>query len=178
MRQAWKEMEDERYETLLQKFLKKGGSRNMLLNATDVEFKVVSDMKLEEGMYMHVFKETMNMDIRRRQKANPPKKRSSARSTNQSQNHVAGLKMESDEDTFMTSHGEDEIIEQVQSARRDHERPAEGSSHQFTGRWGPGVSMLGASMWDDRHTVNTTMPPLADPLMGHASTSGLQRREI
>ncbi|KAH8174500.1 hypothetical protein LIA77_05919 [Sarocladium implicatum] len=178
MRQAWKEMEDERYETLLQKFLKKGGSRNMLLNATDVEFKVVSDMKLEEGMYMHAFKESMDMDIRRRQKANPPKKRSSARSTGQSQHNVTGLKMESDEDTFMTSHGEDEIIDQVQNARRDQDRLGESGSQQFVGRWGPGVSMLGGPMWDDRHSVNTTMPPLADPLMGHPSSSSLQRREI
>ena len=114
-------MEDERYETLLHKFLKKGGSRNMLLNATDIEFKVVNDLKLEEGLYMPSFRELENMDIRRRQKANPPKKRSSGRSAAQTQQSVA-VKMEPDEDTTMSSPREDEIIKQVQEARPDYDR--------------------------------------------------------
>lgn len=180
LRAAWKEMEDERYETLLQKFHKKGGSRNMLLNATDIEVKVVNDLKLEEGMYMHAFKEHENMDVRRRQKANPPKKRSGGRTASQTQAMPALVKMEHDDDVLMGSQAEDEVIKQIQDSRRDDDRGDDGGSdggHQHAaGRWGPGVGMLGTPLWDNRQGVNNIMPPMSDHLLGHGGGPGVHRR--
>ena len=48
-----------------------GGSRNMRLNASDIEVKVVNDLKLEENMYMDSFRD---MDIRRRRKMSAKKR--------------------------------------------------------------------------------------------------------
>ncbi|KAL2211746.1 hypothetical protein CC79DRAFT_1364041 [Sarocladium strictum] len=181
LRAAWKELEDERYEMLLHRFLKKGGSRNMLLNATDIEFKVVQDLKLEEGLYMPSFQQGGEMNIRRRHKANPPKKRSSGRSTATPQQNTV-VKMEADGDTNMGSHDEDEILNQVQDARRDYDRFSDGGNsgnsgnvHQHSlGRWGPGVSMVPTTMWDNRPSVN--MSPMPEHLLGHSGGQGVHRR--
>ena len=55
-------MERERYQTLLDTFLEMGGSRNMRLNASDIEVKVVNDLKLEEHLYLESFRE---VEVRR-----------------------------------------------------------------------------------------------------------------
>lgn len=149
----------------------------MLLNATDIEFKVVQDLKLEEGLYMPYFREKMNMDIRRRQKANPPKKRNNARHAAQPQQSVM-VKMEP-EDTAMVAHAEDEIIKQIHEARQDYDKFSDsgnsGSSQQHnTGRWGPGVGMMGSTIWG-RQSVE--MPPMADQLLSHGGGQGIQRRQ-
>lgn len=149
----------------------------MLLNATDIEFKVVQDLKLEEGLYMPSLRETENMDVRRRHKVNPPKKRSSARSTAQTQEAMV-VKIEPDEDTAMGSHDEDEIIKQVQEARRDYDKFSDAgheiNGQHVAGRWGPGVGMMGSAIWDSRQSV--TMPPMTDQLLAHAGP-GVHRRQ-
>ncbi|KAJ6788458.1 hypothetical protein PWT90_11012 [Aphanocladium album] len=61
--QAWQNMERNRYKTLLEEFFKLGGSRNMLLNPSDIEVKAVVDLSLEEEIYVEGVNE---MEIRRR----------------------------------------------------------------------------------------------------------------
>lgn len=63
LRQAWLETERDRYKTILDKFHKLGGSKNMLLCPSDIEAQVVSGLKLEEGLYADQFDE---QPIRRR----------------------------------------------------------------------------------------------------------------
>lgn len=72
LRSAFVELEKNRYETLLEKFYELGGSRNMHLTAADVEVKVVTDLKLEEGMYMD---EHRDVAVRRRKKVSARKGR-------------------------------------------------------------------------------------------------------
>lgn len=79
---------------LLAKFYELGGSRNMQLNPGDVEVKVVTDLKLEEGLYMEDHNDT---SVRRRKKVNARK----------------GQRGSSFEETPSVS--EDQVIDQVQS---------------------------------------------------------------
>jgi hypothetical protein len=65
LREAWSKMEKERYQMLLDKFHELGGSRNMRLNSSDIEVKLVNDLKLEEGLYVESFGD---LGIRRRRK--------------------------------------------------------------------------------------------------------------
>ncbi|PHH78384.1 hypothetical protein CDD83_3981 [Cordyceps sp. RAO-2017] len=108
LREAWKQMERERYQTLLETFHDNGGSRNMRLNASDIEAKVVNDMKLEESLYMESYRD---LDIRRRRKV-PAKKR---------QNGPHDDVSAAADDMMVTnerpSHNEDEVISQIQNRR-------------------------------------------------------------
>jgi hypothetical protein len=65
LREAWAKMEKERYQMLLDKFHELGGSRNMRLNSSDIEVKLVNDLKLEEGLYVESFGD---LGVRRRRK--------------------------------------------------------------------------------------------------------------
>ncbi|EQL01084.1 hypothetical protein OCS_03206 [Ophiocordyceps sinensis CO18] len=108
LREAWKRMERDRYQTLLETFIEMGGSRNMRLNASDIEVKVVNDMKLEEHMYMENFRE---MEIRRRRKV-PAKKRQNG--------HHDDLTTAEDlmvSDPRVATHNDDDVINQVHNRR-------------------------------------------------------------
>ncbi|KAF1737255.1 hypothetical protein CRV24_002870 [Beauveria bassiana] len=61
--QAWMNVERSRYKFIMEEFYKLGGSRNMLLNPGDIEFKAVVDLGLEEELYVEGINE---MEIRRR----------------------------------------------------------------------------------------------------------------
>ncbi|RBQ81486.1 hypothetical protein FVER14953_20237 [Fusarium verticillioides] len=61
----WMRVEKDRYQMILDMFYEMGGSRNMRLNASDIEVKVVGDLKLEEGLYMESHGDA---NIRRRRK--------------------------------------------------------------------------------------------------------------
>ncbi|KAF4964089.1 hypothetical protein FSARC_7965 [Fusarium sarcochroum] len=72
LRDAWNRVEKSRYQMILDTFHEMGGSRNMLLSASDIEVKVVSDLKLEEGLYMESHGDA---NIRRRHKSVSTRKR-------------------------------------------------------------------------------------------------------
>lgn len=59
------QVERSRYKIMLEAFLEMGGSRNMLLSPSDIEIKVVNDLKLDEGVYVESFGDAY---VRRRQK--------------------------------------------------------------------------------------------------------------
>lgn len=106
------ELEKERYETLLEKFLDKGGSRNMQLNPGDIEVKVVNDLKLEEGFYMDDYSD---LGVRRRRKLNS-RKRAAARGDD---GDAAAPHDEAAASMAQHSNGvsEDEVIDQVHRRR-------------------------------------------------------------
>ena len=67
-------VEKERYQYILERFHEMGGSRNMLLSASDIEIKIVNELKWEEAMYIDGHDDC----IRRRRKT-IVKKRSTGR---------------------------------------------------------------------------------------------------
>lgn len=107
LREAWKRVEKNRYQSMLEIFFELGGSRNMRLNASDIEIKVVNDLNLEEGLYMDFHGDA---NIRRRRKSTSTRKRGTARGVEETL---------SDEMMSVSSHNthEDDVINQVHSRR-------------------------------------------------------------
>jgi hypothetical protein len=64
-------MEKDRYKNLLALFHESGGSRNMFLSPSDIEYKVATDLGLEEELYINGFKD---LGLRRRCRHWKPKK--------------------------------------------------------------------------------------------------------
>ncbi|UPK98736.1 hypothetical protein LCI18_009671 [Fusarium solani-melongenae] len=106
LREAWMRVEKNRYQMILESFIELGGSRNMRLSASDIEVKVVNDLKLEEGLYMESHGDA---NIRRRRKSLSTRKRSGARGVDDSDVPT------NDEMMSVGSHNthEDEVINQV-----------------------------------------------------------------
>ncbi|KAJ6785832.1 hypothetical protein PWT90_09613 [Aphanocladium album] len=52
LRKAWMRIEQNRYQSLLEHFYALGGSRNMMLSASDIQYKVVNEMGLEDDLYV------------------------------------------------------------------------------------------------------------------------------
>ena len=98
---------------LLNKFHELGGSRNMQLNPGDVEIKVASDLRLEEGIYMDDY---TDVGVRRRRKLTS-RKRAAARADEAD----VALNDETAGAAAQHSNGvsEDEIVNQVIHKRRD-----------------------------------------------------------
>lgn len=145
LRQAWIRLEKERYRYLVEIFHEMGGSRNMLLSASDVEVKVVTDLRLEDGLYMDSIQDP---EIRPRRKV-VSKKRPSNRGYNDDM--PLGDKMMS-----MGSHGmlmEDDVINQVHG-RRDAQWEDDSSSHS---------DMMDVNMWDSGVSIK---------MEAHNSTDG------
>ncbi|KAH8125378.1 hypothetical protein ACSS6W_004937 [Trichoderma asperelloides] len=145
LRAAFKRLERERYQLILNYFLEMGGSRNMLLSASDIEIKIVNDLKWEEAIYI----EGLDECIRRRRKS-IVKKRSSGRGE-------PGGDIAVSDDLLRVSqapHSEDEVINQVYAARRD--------------RWDEDLAsvngeMMNAHLWENRAPIklenDTLLPP-------------------
>ncbi|KAL7943110.1 hypothetical protein V8C42DRAFT_329721 [Trichoderma barbatum] len=107
---AFKRHERERYQNILNYFLEMGGSRNMLLSASDIEIKIVNDLKWEEPIYI----EGLDECIRRRRKT-IVKKRSTGRGEPGGDVAVSDDMLR----ISQTPHNEDDVINQVYAARRD-----------------------------------------------------------
>lgn len=108
--QAWQNMERNRYKTLLDEFHKLGGSRNMLLNPSDIEIKTVVDMGLEEDIYVEGVTE---MELRRRCRLLTGKKKTGGRNAEEPGISYCGPPL------FGRAVDEDEVIEQVMAQQRD-----------------------------------------------------------
>lgn len=108
----------------------------MRLSASDIEVKVVNDLKLEEGLYMESHGDAY---IRRRRKSAITKKRAGARGVEETEVPM------SDEMMSVSSHNthEDDIINQVHS-RRDikfEEDPSGGHEMMGMPPWDPSIKM-------------------------------------
>ncbi|KAF4508093.1 hypothetical protein G6O67_004519 [Ophiocordyceps sinensis] len=107
LREAWTRMEHDRYQTLHDLFIEMGGSRNMRLSSSDIEVKVVNDLKLEEHLYM-VGHEDVKVRRRRRVSA---KKRSTGPCDDMAHgDEVRGVGP-------LATHNEDDVISQVHDRR-------------------------------------------------------------
>ncbi|KAI5467429.1 hypothetical protein BGZ63DRAFT_371220 [Mariannaea sp. PMI_226] len=141
MVEAWKQVEKNRYQLILDTFHELGGSRNMRLNASDVECKVVNDLKLEEGLYIE---SQGDLNLRRRRKSNAPKRRTNGRGVDEPL---------SDEMMSVGSHtNEDEVINQVHG-RLDYNLEETSSS---------GNDRMDMQMWGDqpiKMEPGVVMPP-------------------
>ncbi|KJZ77384.1 hypothetical protein HIM_03108 [Hirsutella minnesotensis 3608] len=151
LREAWIRVERQRYQIILDTFLEMGGSRNMRLNASDIEVKVVNDLKLEEPLYVGDYRD---LEIRRRRKV-PTKKR-------QAQDDAPG----SVDDLMVVDprvpHNEDEVINQVHN-RRDMRWETDSSAHS---------EVVELPSWDNRAPMKMEPPP-ALRLMNGGSGRGV-----
>ncbi|KAM0260833.1 hypothetical protein ACHAQJ_002600 [Trichoderma viride] len=132
---AFKRLERDRYQIILNYFLEMGGSRNMLLSASDIEIKIVNDLKWEEAMYI----DGLDDCIRRRRKS-IVKKRSTGRGEPGGDVAVSDDMLR----VSQTPHSEDEVINQVYAARRD--------------RWDEDLAsvngeMMDAHLWENRAPI-------------------------
>ncbi|QUC19953.1 uncharacterized protein UV8b_04194 [Ustilaginoidea virens] len=152
LRDAWKKVEQERYQLILDTFLDMGGSRNMRLNSSDIEVKLVNDLKIEEHLYMDCFQE---IDVRRRKKLSSRK-----RSGGGDKGHddaALGSDVMSLEPRH--AHDDDEVINQVHQPRsaRWETSPA---SH---------VEMIDMQMWEGRGNMKIEPPSAPHRLLNNMS---------
>ncbi|KAL4730680.1 hypothetical protein ACLX1H_002718 [Fusarium chlamydosporum] len=143
--EAWKIMERNRYQQTLDIFHELGGSRNMRLNASDIEIKVVNDLKLEEGLYMESYGE---LNIRRRRKPTSVRRRAG-----HGVDHDMAINDEMMNIGSHTTH-EDDVINQVHGVP-NLKMEEEGSEEHH--------NMMGTHMWDQQMKMEPgTMPQRHD----------------
>ncbi|KAF7534598.1 hypothetical protein G7Z17_g13341 [Cylindrodendrum hubeiense] len=142
LREAWIRVEKNRYQAILETFVELGGSRNMRLNPSDIEIKVVNDLKLEEGLYMDSHGDA---NIRRRRKSTSARKRTNTRGVDEAL---------SDEMMSVSSHNthEDDVINQVHN-RRDVKLEDESSA-------GPN-DMMDIQMWEQSGVMHPRNEPMS-----------------
>ncbi|KAI6783347.1 uncharacterized protein J7T54_004374 [Emericellopsis cladophorae] len=127
--EAYLEVERSRYSRILEKFLERGGSRNMQLSASDIEAKLVNGLKLEEGLYIdHPAKSSLK--VRRRRKLS-----ARARQGKPGDNSAAMLREETSLPGLRQATDPEETLHQIQ------ERDAQAAN----GSW-PGASGLSPGM--------------------------------
>ncbi|KAK5992666.1 hypothetical protein PT974_06081 [Cladobotryum mycophilum] len=149
LREAFRKTERERYQTILSHFLEMGGSRNMLLSASDIEIKLVNDMKLEDNIYVEAGEE---LDVRRRRRTTI-KKRSGGRG------EQSGDVAVRDEMLTAMSHPnltEDDVINQVYERRDRWDEESSTNSE-----------MMDVHMWDSRAPMKIEPGTLVPPQGGH-----------
>ncbi|KAM0197558.1 hypothetical protein ACHAPI_005023 [Fusarium lateritium] len=158
LREAWAVVEKSRYQMVLDTFYELGGSRNMRLSASDIEVKVVNDLKLEEGMYMESHGEA---NIRRRRKSVSTRKRV-GRGVDDNDSRA------NDEMMSVGSHNthEDEVINQVHGVpHMKMEEDGHGGHH----------NMMDTHLWDHQMKMEPGVVPQRNdrmqPLMRLSPTS-------
>ncbi|OAA48536.1 hypothetical protein NOR_01786 [Metarhizium rileyi] len=153
LREAWRKVEQDRYQTILEVFHDMGGSRNMRLNSSDIEVKLVNDLKLEEHLYMDCFRE---IDVRRRRKLSA-KKRPGNGSVRRDENEVS---MGGDDSMMgvdphhQHAHNEDDVINQVHIPRSRWESSS--ASHG---------EIMDMQMWDSRTPLKLEPPGASHRLL-------------
>ncbi|KAG8415663.1 hypothetical protein J3458_009488 [Metarhizium acridum] len=158
LRQAWRKVEQDRYKTILDVFHDMGGSRNMRLNSSDIEVKLVNGLKLEEHLYMDCFRE---INVRRRKKLSA-KKRSGGGSGRRDDDGVpmGGDSTVMDLDPHhQHTHNEDDVINQVHNPRSRWEGPSASSRE-----------MMDMQIWDSRAPMK-----LEPPAASHRMLTGISR---
>ncbi|KAL7786282.1 hypothetical protein V8C37DRAFT_392498 [Trichoderma ceciliae] len=142
---AFKRLERERYQLILNYFLEMGGSRNMLLSASDIEIKIVNDLKWEEAIYIDGVD-----DLVRRRRKTFVKKRSSGRGEPGGDVAVSDDMLR----VSQTPHSEDDVINQVYAARRDR------WDEEFASING---EMMDAHLWENRAPMKMESDALVPP---------------
>ncbi|KHN98909.1 uncharacterized protein MAM_03371 [Metarhizium album ARSEF 1941] len=156
LREAWRKIEQERYKMILDVFLEKGGSRNMRLNPSDIEVKLVNDLKLEEHLYMDCFRE---IDVRRRRKLSTKKRTGSGGRRDEDGVPMGGDNMVGVDAHHQHTHDEDDVINQVHNPRSRWEGLSASSGE-----------MMDMQMWDSRPPMK-----LEPPAPSHRMLTGVPR---
>ncbi|GKU00534.1 hypothetical protein FLAG1_02699 [Fusarium langsethiae] len=162
LREAWLRNEKNRYQQVLEIFYEMGGSRNMRLNASDIEIKVVNDLKLEEGLYMESYGSN---NIRRRRKPDSVRKRAG---------HGVDNDMSvNDEMMSIGSHTthEDEVINQVHglpNIKMEEQGPGDHPNIMDTQMWDQQMKMEPGAMpqRNDRMQHLMRLSPISQPMYG------------
>ncbi|PWI72688.1 hypothetical protein PCL_09703 [Purpureocillium lilacinum] len=141
LREAWKRMERDRYQTLLELFVEMGGSRNMRLNSSDIEVKVVNDLKLEEHLYMESYRD---MDVRRRRKVSAKKRTGGPHDDMAGGDDMMGVDPR-------TTHNEEDVINQVHSRREPMRWETDSSAHS--------TEIMDMPVWDSRASMKLDAAP-------------------
>ncbi|XEU98208.1 hypothetical protein FSHL1_003495 [Fusarium sambucinum] len=160
LREAWLRVEKNRYQQTLEVFHELGGSRNMRLNASDIEIKVVNDLKLEEGLYMESYG---SANIRRRRKPESVRKRGS---------HGVDNDMSvNDEMMGIGSHTthEDDVINQVHgipNMKMEEQGPRDHPNMMETQMWDQQMKMDPGTMpqRNDRMQHMMRLSPISQPM--------------
>jgi hypothetical protein len=143
---------------VLETFHEMGGSRNMRLNASDIEIKVVNDLKLEEGLYMESYG---SANIRRRRKPASVRKRTdNDMSINDEMMSIGSH----------TTH-EDEVINQVHglpNIKMEEQGPGDHPSMMETQMWDQQMKMAPGAMpqRNDRMQPSMRLSPISQPMYG------------
>ncbi|RGP74824.1 hypothetical protein FLONG3_5935 [Fusarium longipes] len=163
LREAWLIVEKDRYQRVLDQFHELGGSRNMRLNASDIEIKVVNDLKLEEALYMESYG---SANIRRRRKPASVKRRNG---------HGADNDMSiNDEMMSIGSHTthEDEVINQVHglpNIKMEEQGPGEHPGIMETQMWDQQMKMEPGAMPQRNDRMQQPLmrlSPISQPMYG------------
>ncbi|KAJ6442859.1 Copper transport protein ctr4 [Purpureocillium lavendulum] len=141
LREAWKRMERDRYQTLLDLFVEMGGSRNMRLNSSDIEVKVVNDLKLEEHLYMESYRD---MDVRRRRKVSAKKRTNGPHDDMPGADDLMGVDPR-------TTHNEEDVINQVHGRREPMRWETDSPAHS--------TEMMDMPVWDSRAPMKLDAAP-------------------
>jgi hypothetical protein len=158
LREAWLAVERNRHQMVLETFHEMGGSRNMRLNASDIEIKVVNDLKLEEGLYMESYG---SANIRRRRKPASVRKRTdNDMSINDEMMSIGSH----------TTH-EDEVINQVHglpNIKMEEQGPGDHPSMMETQMWDQQMKMAPGAMpqRNDRMQPSMRLSPISQPMYG------------
>jgi hypothetical protein len=144
LREAWLRVEKTRYQSMLEHFIELGGSRNMRLNASDIECKVVNELKLEEGMYIE---SRDDLNVRRRQKPSTARRRPNAR----------GMEEVPLSDEMMNAGphagNEDDVINQVHGRpeyKLEEDSPVNGNEMMDIQMWGEQPVKMGSGVMPPR----------------------------
>ncbi|KAM0504298.1 hypothetical protein ACHAP8_002705 [Fusarium lateritium] len=160
LREAWLRVEKNRYQQTLEVFHELGGSRNMRLNASDIEIKVVNDLKLEEGLYMESYG---SANIRRRRKPESVRKRGSHGVDNDMSVNDEMMSIDSH-----TTH-EDDVINQVHgipNMKMEEQGPRDHPNMMETQMWDQQMKMDPGTMpqRNDRMQHMMRLSPISQPM--------------
>ncbi|KAH6900331.1 hypothetical protein B0T10DRAFT_24956 [Thelonectria olida] len=166
LREAWMRVEKTRYQQMLEHFIELGGSRNMRLNASDIECKVVNELKLEEGLYIE---SRDDLNLRRRQKPSTARRRPNTRGLDDVPLN--------DEMLSAGSHtgNEDDVINQVHGRpdyKLEDESPVNGNEMMDIQMWGEQPVKMGSGVMPPR---TEALPPQMIRLSPSAAPYGRHR---
>ena len=140
---------------ILDTFLEMGGSRNMRVNSSDIEVKLVNDLKLEEHLYMDYFKDN---DIRRRRNISTKKRPGTGRKADQ---HLSRGGNVIEGGPRQPTHSEDDVINQVHNPRSRWECSTANQGE-----------MMEIQMWDSRAPMKLE-PSSPHRLLNEAGSRGV-----
>lgn len=126
----------------------------MRLNSSDIEVKVVNDLKLEEHLFMETYRD---MEVRRRRKVSAKKRTAGSHDDMAGADDMMGI-------DARTTHNEEDVISQVHGRREPMRWETDSSAHSS--------EMMDMPVWDSR------APMKMDAAPGLRLVSGISGRGV